>query len=1138
MKRSTKLGMALLATLAIITILTVLLLSFLSSVQLDRQSTANYSQVIKAQEIGLGALQEITSDLLQEIDAGSSEDNNPARAVYSFNNVRVYIPKTNRSMLPARIGYPATEYGIEIGAGKIPPALVRVSRANDNFYTSPPTADYSVAKLPPNRASAVSTRTISANGRTIAVPRWNRPMLTGTTLPQAFQENPPEWVYVTRSGSRVCTNAEAQNGELILDPAGTKVNAVLGRYSYVLYEVGGLLDINIASYPSTISNTQADVRAKSFVSYVDLTQIPGLNNPGDRSKLDEFIQWRNKGGLTANAGDYISLVKNSATDGFVKAYSAFNSSLNRKDVDNPLISRQDFIEYAKTVGLDNNALAYLTCFSRAVNSPSWMPVSDSPNSSYAYFTKANVPDDPADPNDGSNNPALANVRKPDGSPLLQKRFPLKRLGLITSAATADTGSDIYKYFGLQRSAPSASWTYNHGQASRILSLAEVSRVSPPREPDFFELLKAGILNGSLGAHPGVGSYSPGPTGAFFDQYSSVADSHIIQIGANIIDQQDADSYPTPIYFVADAYMTLPPWFNPAPAMRTLCNTFRGIENLPYLSALHPLVFGRASSNTLRGWVQPSIWNPHQGPRPADAPIHFRIRTHGTSRVAWNMGSPWTFPWSGTTPTIDYSTPSGASFGLLLFDDSTPGSFFDRPVILTTSNIVSAGNPANQLWQSTYGGSNRFAGICTGIGSFQPPTPTPTMTPNPRQLMAIPLCDPSLMTVVLEYEYPPTGSNDWRPYNLISRLRHTDSDGLLIGSISNTGAISYHPTATEPYVAYTRADPRTDRFSVSGSWIGASGAPGGSTIRPDGGASYNYWIHPPATTPGSGVIANPASLARFVNPTIAWRWSTQNTTSGGACYVHPDGVTRPADGFRGDSSTGEGCPTFHSGSPAGTTNQEGRRPIILNRPFRCVGELGYAFRDEPFKTLDFWSPESADGGLLDLFCIEPEPEIVAGQVNPNTASKPVLQAILAGAAKKERDASSNIIGGGNPSPEAPALAAAIANNILGPTSSPQPIRSRAELVTQLSAVINGAFPLPADRANKAYAEAPVRALSAVSNTRTWNLLFDVIAQSGRMSPRAREVGDFIVEGEKRYWLHVAIDRFTGKVISQQLEPVYE
>ena len=52
------------------------------------------------------------------------------------------------------------------------------------------------------------------------------------------------------------------------------------------------------------------------------------------------------------------------------------------------------------------------------------------------------------------------------------------------------------------------------------------------------------------------------------------------------------------------------------------------------------------------------------------------------------------------------------------------------------------------------------------------------------------------------------------------------------------------------------------------------------------------------------------------------------------------------------------------------------------------------------------------------------------------------------------------------------------------------------------------------------------------------MIDVIAQSGRYSPVATNLSDFVVEGEKRYWLHVAIDRFTGEVIDQQLELVNE
>ena len=49
---------------------------------------------------------------------------------------------------------------------------------------------------------------------------------------------------------------------------------------------------------------------------------------------------------------------------------------------------------------------------------------------------------------------------------------------------------------------------------------------------------------------------------------------------------------------------------------------------------------------------------------------------------------------------------------------------------------------------------------------------------------------------------------------------------------------------------------------------------------------------------------------------------------------------------------------------------------------------------------------------------------------------------------------------------------------------------------------------------------------------------VKAQSGPYPPTASNLSQFVVEGEKRYWLHIAIDRFTGEVIDQQLEAVYE
>ena len=81
----------------------------------------------------------------------------------------------------------------------------------------------------------------------------------------------------------------------------------------------------------------------------------------------------------------------------------------------------------------------------------------------------------------------------------------------------------------------------------------------------------------------------------------------------------------------------------------------------------------------------------------------------------------------------------------------------------------------------------------------------------------------------------------------------------------------------------------------------------------------------------------------------------------------------------------------------------------------------------------------------------------------------------------------------------------------------------------------------DQLVKTQREAVPRALASAVQTRTWNLMIDVIAQSGRYPPTATTAADlpnFIVEGEQRYWVHVAIDRFTGQVIDRQVEIVKE
>jgi hypothetical protein len=76
--------------------------------------------------------------------------------------------------------------------------------------------------------------------------------------------------------------------------------------------------------------------------------------------------------------------------------------------------------------------------------------------------------------------------------------------------------------------------------------------SENREPDFFELLRATILDGSLGQNTATpGTSTTGVTGGatvFPDIHMNNKDHHVLSIGAAIIDQADPDSIPTRIEF--------------------------------------------------------------------------------------------------------------------------------------------------------------------------------------------------------------------------------------------------------------------------------------------------------------------------------------------------------------------------------------------------------------------------------------------------------------------------------------------------------------------------------------------------------------------------------------------------------------
>jgi hypothetical protein len=196
-----------------------------------------------------------------------------------------------------------------------------------------------------------------------------------------------------------------------------------------------------------------------------------------------------------------------------------------------------------------------------------------------------------------------------------------------------------------------------------------------------------------------------------------------------------------------------------------------------------------------------------------------------------------------------------------------------------------------------------------------------------------------------------------------------------------------------------------------------------------------------------------------------------------------------------------------------------RPQILNRPFQSVAELGQVFRDQPWKTLDFFTTTaSPDAGLLDIFTLH-ESSMEAGKTSFNTRQTPVLTAILSGATKRLNGA--GVIG------------ASDLTNIVNAVVALQPMVRKTELLTGLAN--NGTV---IGLGTKEARELVVRAFSDACQTRTWNLLIDVVAQSGRYPTNASTLAGFLVEGEQHYWVHIAIDRFTGQVIDKQIEVVNE
>ena len=218
-------------------------------------------------------------------------------------------------------------------------------------------------------------------------------------------------------------------------------------------------------------------------------------------------------------------------------------------------------------------------------------------------------------------------------------------------------------------------------------------------------------------------------------------------------------------------------------------------------------------------------------------------------------------------------------------------------------------------------------------------------------------------------------------------------------------------------------------------------------------------------------------------------------------------------------------------------------VLLNRRFENVGEFGYAYNPASTtasKTLDFASATSHDRAMLDFFTYN-EASPCAGIVNLNTRNGPVLASIIKGAWLHDPGAEIP-----PPDPtylvsqnDALAAAQAIVQETTSTTPGRGPALTRADVARLAAAAASALHGVPGASADETK-QTIARALADTGQARTWNLMVDVIAQTGRYKPNAQDLtgSNFAVEGEKRYWLHIALDRDGGTVLGSQLEEVIE
>jgi Tfp pilus assembly protein PilX len=1197
-------GSALVIMLAFLVLLTAVTLAFYSRAMLDRQIAESTTNQTVVNVLADSATEVVVGNLRAEMLVSST--------LVTTNGARLLFPLAISNAVPVRIGT----------ADSLPNLVRRSSR--DDTVTP---AQGGAAASPANSATA------SQNGRSISAARWNSHYLlprqnpTNAATDPVGEFVPPDWVYVTRTGPARLTAPRTN---------------VIGRYAFAIYDEGGLLDANVAGYPAGVPAEW--VGEKGSAALADLRAL-GLPS------ADALVGWRNRVSLGVTnqsladgynfAGDaalgtnYVRKMR-AITNGFLTVSGSMSPD---GATDQRWNTRQALIRFFKTQNLPLDALQYLGTFSRDLEQPSFRPDPARPKNTMA------------DVNAGGNsaynlqdqiNPWILAARTPSGEPRVRRRFPLSRLAQVKRNPTPAQAEAIKEQFGLVWDAANAWWRYadktdDSKSATEILRL---DQISGEREPDFFELLKAGIVCDSLGKQHGGNDFAPSPTlyGGSAEGADGKIDYQVLQIGAAIIDQYDDDSYPTRILFDDDAALPYRRLFfgvEDIPCLYGWMSTWYRLRLIPE-SEIDPDFKLPAEANGALPYetgvlLQPILWNPHaaSGPPVGGAPDQFEVVAGAPDttlpistypRVVsawWNVGfrddggqlySNFVHEFPADSGKTTYPATISPALSWLRFDLPSPAAFRE-PVRLASPSFPAGINltapasgaltpidthemadtsTASEVVMGIYMG-----GAWTGPFSFTSTTAGPHESDLRKRSLSSGFLNRDLR-LELRFRNPDATGPAYLSYSVIDLVPLRDLNAM--STVASDDSVSRLRGMRSGF----KADPRSNRWgqfcvNTCPFWDARATPATGVTLPAEDSNSPIYFLPQGLTTsPGASyLVRTMGNQSGRVPRAPGWEYpllsplrqlpgdlmanlsgnklvnasaGTVTSSAPGAkfFYTDPDAVLRRADG--GAFSDAEGLAAYSvsnyplpDGTVAAGTGSDRSRPKILNRAFTSVADLGYAFRGVAWRSLDLAFPESGDSALLDLFCLQETDAgnpVVAGRVNLNTRQPKVIEAILRGVSKAQGVYLSDA--------EAERIAAALVAWTSSPIPERGPLRNRSELVGRWQSRVN--FPNPrtagyniegalsyagfssqldpavfssqADASIVERRESVMRALTDAGTARTWNLMIDLVAQSGRFGPGAPSLDAFQVQSETRRWIHVALDRMTGEVVAREVETIVE